>query len=94
MKITKNIFNDLAIYMISLGVLIGAIFPFFCIILGVPKEITLTPVYFIACILAAIILGVLNILLAKKTVGSRIKQLSQKMKHVDDILRLFGARLT
>lgn len=86
MKITKNIFNDLAIYMIGLGVLIGAMFPFFCIILGVPKEITLTPVYFIACILAGIILGALNILLAKKTVGSRIKQLSQKMKHVDDIL--------
>jgi len=86
MKITKNIFNDLAIYMISLGVLIGVIFPFFCIILGVPKEITLTPVYFIACILAGIILGTLNILLVKKTVGSRIKQLSQKMKHVDYIL--------
>ncbi|NTW70917.1 MAG: GGDEF domain-containing protein [Eubacteriaceae bacterium] len=86
MKITKKIFNDLAIYMICFGVLIGSVFPFFCIILGVPKEIVLTPVYFISCILAGIILGSVNIFLARKTVGSRIKQLSQKMKHVENIL--------
>ncbi|MBP1743148.1 MAG: diguanylate cyclase protein [Firmicutes bacterium] len=86
MRITKKIFNDLAIYMVGLGVLIGVIFPFFCIILGVPKEIALTPVYFTACILAGIILGALNIFLAKKTVGSRIRQLSQKMKYVESIL--------
>lgn len=72
--------------MVSLGVLIGVIFPFFCIVLGVPKEIALTPVYFTACILAGIILGALNIFLAKKTVGSRIRQLSQKMKYVEGIL--------
>ncbi len=86
MRITKKVFNDLAIFMISLGVLIGVIFPFFCIILGVPKEIALTPVYFTACILAGITLGAMNIFLAKETVGSRIRQLSQKMKHVEGIL--------
>jgi two-component system, cell cycle response regulator len=86
MRITKKIFNDLAIYMVSLGVLIGVIFPFFCIILGVPKEIALTPVYFTACVLAGITLGALNIILARKTVGSRIRQLSHKMKYVERIL--------
>jgi two-component system cell cycle response regulator len=86
MKITKNIFNDLAIYMISLGILIGAIFPFFCVILGVSKEIAFTPRYFFACMLAGIILGALNIALARTTVGSRIRQLSHKMKHVEVIL--------
>ncbi|MGV8905449.1 MAG: GGDEF domain-containing protein [Acetobacterium sp.] len=86
MKITKKIFVDLAILMISLGILIGMVFPFFCMALGVPKEIALTPVFFSACIIAGIVLGSLNILLARKTVGSRIIQLSQKMKHVEDIL--------
>lgn len=86
MKITNKIFNDLAIYMIGFGILIGIVFPFFCIILGVPKEIVLTPIYFISCIAAGIILGSVNIFLARKTVGSRIKQLSQKMKHVENIL--------
>ena len=86
MRITKKVFNDLAIYMMSLGVLIGFLFPFFCIFFGVPNEIALTPVYFIACISAGVILGALNILLAKKIVGLRIRELSQKMKHFECIL--------
>lgn len=86
MRITKKVFNDLALYMMSLGVLIGILFPFFCMIFGVPNEIALTPVYFIACISAGLILAILNILLAKKIVGSRIKQLSRNMKHVECIL--------
>ena len=60
MRITKKIFTDLAIYMMSLGVLIGFLFPFFCIIAGVPIEIVLTPVFFITCISAGLILGGLN----------------------------------
>lgn len=86
MRITKKIFTDLAIYMMSLGVLIGFLFPFFCIIAGVPIEIVLTPVFFITCISAGLILGGLNILLAKKIVGAPIMQLSQKMKHIEYIL--------
>ena len=86
MKLTRRIFDDLAIYMISLGVLIGFVFPFFSILLGVPREIALTIAYFISCILAGIVLGLLNILLVRKTVGTRMRQLSQKMKHVESIL--------
>jgi diguanylate cyclase (GGDEF)-like protein len=86
MRITKKVFNDLAIYMMSLGVLIGFLFPFFCINFGVSNKIALTPVYFIACISAGVILGALNILLARKIVGSRTRQLSQKMKYVESIL--------
>jgi len=86
MRLTKKIFYDLAIYMIGLGIAIGFIFPFFSILLGVPKEIALTFTYFISCILAGITLGFANILLARKTVGERIRQLSLKMKHVESIL--------
>ena len=86
MRITKKVFNDLAIYMVLLGIGVGFIFPFFCLALGVPKEIALTPTYFISCILAGIILAVFNITLARKTVGSRIKLMSKKMKQVETIL--------
>lgn len=86
MRITKNIFDDLAILMIGLGIVIGLVFPFFSIVLGVPKEIALTWTYFISCIVAGIVLGFANIILARKTVGIRIRQLSQKMKHVEGIL--------
>ena len=86
MKITKKIFNDLAIFMILLGISVGIAFPFFCLVLGVPREIALTPVYFVSCILAGVILAIMNITLARKTVGSLILQMSQKMKHVETIL--------
>ena len=86
MRLTKKIFNDLAIFMSLLGVGVGIIFPFFSLALGVPSEIALTPIYFTSCIIAGIILAVLNITLARKTVGSRIQHMSEKMKHIEQIL--------
>ena len=58
MRITKKTFNDLAIFMILLGIGVGIIFPFFCLDLGVPRDIALTPIYFVSCILAGIILAI------------------------------------
>jgi two-component system cell cycle response regulator len=86
LRITKKVFSDLAIFMVLLGIGVGLVFPFFCLALGVPREVALTPVYFAACIAAGIALAVLNITLARKTVGSRIRTVSAKMKHVEAIL--------
>ena len=86
MRITKKVFTDLTIYMIMLGITVGIFFPFFVLLFNVPKGIVLQPTFFAACIGAGIILAVLNICLARYTVGNRIKQLSQKMKHVEEIL--------
>jgi len=86
MRITKKVFYDLAILMILLGIVIGIVFPFFCLILGVPGEIVLNPSFFIACMLAGVILASLNITLARKTVGSRITFMSRKMKQIETIL--------
>jgi diguanylate cyclase (GGDEF)-like protein len=86
MRITKKIFNDLAIIMIGLGIIIGLVFPLFSLLLGVPKEIALTLNYFLACILAGIILGVINITTARYIIGVPIKLLSHKMRHVEEIL--------
>jgi len=69
MRITKKIFNDLAIFMILLGICVGIVFPFFCLALGVPREIVLTPIYFVSCMLAGITLAILNITLSRKTVA-------------------------
>lgn len=90
MRITKKVFTDLAIYMILLGVAVGVIFPFFVAMFHVPQEIVFQPVFFASCIGAGIFLAALNIGLARKTVGIRIKQLSQKMKHVEGILSDMG----
>lgn len=85
-RITKKIFSDLAIYMVLLGVLVGVAFPFFVLLFGVPKAIAFQPVFFAACIAAGILLATLNIGLARSVVGSRIRELSGQMKHVEGIL--------
>jgi two-component system cell cycle response regulator len=79
MKITKRVFADLAIWMLGFGILVGFVFPFMVILLGVPKETSLTPIFFIATVSAGILLGLANILLAKIIVGRRISATSQKM---------------
>ena len=40
MRITRKVFHDLAIWMIAFGLLIGVVFPFFVILLGVPVSYT------------------------------------------------------
>ncbi|MBU1145782.1 MAG: GGDEF domain-containing protein [Firmicutes bacterium] len=81
--ITKKVFNDLAIFMIGFGVVIGVIFPFFVLITGTPSEYILTPLFFVLCIIAGILVGFFNIFLSRKIVGKRIIKLSQHMKQVE-----------
>ena len=88
--IRKNVFMRLAISMISFGILIGIIFPFFALLMGVSDRIALSPLFFISCIIAGIIVGVVNILLAQLTVSRQLKNLSTSMqsakKHLDKII--------
>ena len=84
--ITKKVFNDLAIYMIGFGVLIGIIFPFFVSIAGVPSYLVITPLFFLLCIAAGFIVGLINIFLARKIVGKKLKMLSQHMLYVENRL--------
>lgn len=86
MRITNKIFDDLAIFMVCLGVAVGLVFPFFSLLLGVPREIALRPTFFLACIFAGVILGLMNITIARIIIGSPMRKLSQQMRHVQTIL--------
>ena len=86
MRITKRVFTDLAIYMIGFGLLIGIVFPFFMIVLGIPTSYLLTPAFILSCIAAGIIVGAINILLARTVVGKRISVLAEKMQYIADKL--------
>ena len=90
MRLTKKVFTDLAIFMILLGIIVGVLFPFFVAIFNVPTSIAYQPVFFGACIVAGVLLAIMNITLARKTVGNRIRKLSMKMKHVEGILTTIG----
>ncbi len=81
--ITKKVFHDLAIYMIGFGIMIGIFFPFFVVITGVPSEFVLTPLFFFLCIFAGFIVGMINIFLAKKIVGKKLKQMAHHMRYVE-----------
>ncbi len=63
-RLTGKVFTDLAIWMIAFGLLVGVIFPPFCIALGLPVERILTPVFFTSTLGAGVAVGAANFALA------------------------------
>jgi len=86
MRLTKKVFSDLAIFMISFGLFIGIVFPFFVLAMGIPASMILTPWFFFFCITAGIVVGAVNILLARSIVGKRLKLLSERMQFIEEKL--------
>ncbi len=85
MRITKKVFTDLAIYMIGFGILIGIIFPIFTEFIGIPSQYIDT-IFIVACILAGITVGIVNILIVRGVVGKRLKLLADRMQYVNKSL--------
>ena len=80
----RNVFKTLALYMIGFGLVIGIIFPFFVtLIVDVPSEAVLNPLFFILCLIAGFLVGLFNIFLARIIVGKRISHLSYHMKKIE-----------
>ena len=67
--------------MIGFGVLIGIIFPFFVRAVGIPPE-HIDAIFIAMCLIAGIVVGTVNITLARVIVGKRMKILSERMKYV------------
>ncbi len=82
-RLTSKVFNDLAILMIGLGLVIGLVFPFFVVMLGVSREQALTPRFFAATMIAGFMLGGVNIWLARKVVGSKLRTLADHMRLIE-----------
>ncbi len=87
MRMTRKVFHDLAIWMIGFGLAIGIVFPFFAVMLGVPRENALTTTFFIACLFAGALAGVINYGLAHWVVGLRLRILAEGMRHVEQNLQ-------
>lgn len=86
MRITKKVFHDLALWMVAFGLGIGITFPFFVMLLGVPSQIALTTLFFLASLGAGALAGAVNFTLARTVVGSRIKLLASGMTRVEENL--------
>lgn len=85
-RLTKGVFSDLAIWMMGFGMLVGIVFPFFMAFLGMDPSIAYTLWFFIVCILAGLLVGAVNIVLAHWVVGSRLNLLSRHMGKIEEKL--------
>ncbi len=86
-RFTSKLFIDLAIWMIGLGLLIGASFPFFTYLLGIKSEHVFTLTFWIATLTAGLMAGVINYILAMLVVRPRLKVLAEHMHIVEKTVR-------
>ncbi|MBL4613630.1 MAG: hypothetical protein JKY27_01985 [Magnetovibrio sp.] len=76
----RNEFGRLGLMMVSLGVVVGGIFPPFMLMLGVPQNIALQPTVFMATIACGIALAALNFGLARRLIGRRVVAMKDAMQ--------------
>ncbi len=82
MRLTRKVFWDLAIWMVGLGLIVGLVFPFFALLLGVPGRLVLRPQFFAATLGAGFLVGGINYALARGVVGRRVRLLARQMHTV------------
>ncbi len=86
-RFTSKLFIDLAIWMIGLGLLIGASFPFFAYLLGIEAKQVFTLTFWTATLTAGLVAGVINYILAMLVVRPRLKVLAEHMHIVEKTVR-------
>jgi two-component system cell cycle response regulator len=85
-RLTSKVFVDLAIWMTGFGLLIGLVFPPFCLLLGLPAERILSPLFFASTLSAGLVVGAVNFGLARLVVGRRLRLLADRMGTVEERL--------
>lgn len=71
----------------AFGLIIGVVFPFVVVVLGVPKDVAIRPGFFAATILAGLLTGAINTALVQVVVGSRLSALAASMRRVEASMR-------
>ena len=87
LRLTRNTFTDLAIWMVGLGLLMGVVFPLFIIALGIPSSLVLTPWFFASSIIACMLVCAANIWLARAVVCRPLQLLAERMCFITDNLQ-------
>jgi diguanylate cyclase (GGDEF)-like protein len=78
-RLTTRVFWDLAIYMVSLGLVVGVIFPPFAVLLGVPDAFAGRSWFRVACLGAGFAVGAMNYALCRWVVGGRMETLGRHL---------------
>jgi len=82
-RLTSRVFTDLAIWMMGFGLLIGLVFPPFCLLLGLPAERVITPLFYASTLIAGLVVGAVNFELSRLVVGRRLRLLAEHMSSVE-----------
>jgi two-component system cell cycle response regulator len=86
-RFTTKLFTDIAIWMIGLGLLNGASFPFFAYVLGIEAKQVFTLTFWAATLTAGLVAGLINYTLVKLIVKPRLKILADHMHIVEKTIR-------
>jgi diguanylate cyclase (GGDEF)-like protein len=86
-RLTSRVLLDLRIWMIGFGLIIGVVFPFAVIPLGVPSDVAIRPLFFAATIIAGLLVGLVNTALVQMVVGVRLRALASSMQRVEGALQ-------
>ncbi len=79
---SKHVFRALAWGMISMGILMGAIFPLVGVQMGISADLALSPTFIGTTLAAGLIVGGLNFALASRIVRPRLRRLTSRMRQV------------
>ncbi|WP_298457438.1 bifunctional diguanylate cyclase/phosphodiesterase [uncultured Cellulomonas sp.] len=86
LRLTRRVFWDLAVYMVGLGVAVGVVFPYFTVLLGVPRPMATRPELVMACLGAGFVVGAANYALCRVVVGGRLAVLSAHLHAVAETI--------
>ena len=89
MRFSKKVFIDLLVKMLGFGTAVGLIFPFFSLLFGVRREIALSPLFFISCIFAGIMVGLISFLISRLIIRKRLINLVEKINKVEESISLY-----
>jgi len=79
---SRNVFRALAWGMVTMGIVMGAIYPVMALQMGVSKGLAFSPGFVTTTLAAGLIVGGLNFMLASKIVRPRLQQLTARMRKV------------
>src|SRR4051812_37239396 len=80
LRLTSRVFLDLAAYIVSLGLVVGLIFPPVATLLGVPEASSGRPLFHAACLVAGFMVGAMNYALCRFVVGGRMAALGSHLR--------------
>ena len=93
-RLTRTVFGDLVIWMMTFGLLVGLTFPFFVVYIGfgIPRDQVINLWFFLASSCAGVIIGAVNFFLVKGIVGRRLHLLAARMHQAEHQLTELARR--